>query len=73
MIPERKVTTIILPINFKNNAFKPLISWDDPAQGANPSWQFTAGATVDNTSLQIGLHTQNAEGERGVNWFVAGV
>ena len=73
MIPERQVKTVPLPINFTNKAFKPLIAWDDPAQGANPSWQFTAGATADTTSLQIGLHTQNGEGERGVNWLVAGI
>lgn len=73
IIPERQVKTIPFPINFTNKAFKPLIAWDDPAQGANPSWQFTAGATADTTSLQIGLHTQNGEGERGVNWLVAGI
>jgi len=73
MIPERQVKTVPLPINFTNKAFKPLIAWDDPAQGANPSWQFTAGATADTTSLQIGLHTQNGKGERGVNWLVAGI
>lgn len=73
IIPERQVKTIPFPINFTNKAFKPLIAWDDPAQGANPSWQFVAGATADTTSLQIGLHTQNGEGERGVNWLVAGI
>lgn len=73
MITENQVTTITLPINFSQRAFKPLISWDDPIQGANPSWQFVAGATADTTSLQIGLHTQNGEGERGVNWLVAGI
>ena len=73
IIPERQVKTIPFPINFTNKAFKPLIAWDDPAQGANPSWQFVAGATADTTSLQIGLHTQNGKGERGVNWLVAGI
>lgn len=73
IIPERQVKTIPFPINFTNKTFKPLIAWDDPAQGANPSWQFVAGATADTTSLQIGLHTQNGEGERGVNWLVAGI
>ena len=73
IIPERQVKTIPFPINFTNKVFKPLIAWDDPAQGANPSWQFVAGATADTTSLQIGLHTQNGEGERGVNWLVAGI
>lgn len=73
IIPERQVKTIPFPINFTNKVFKPLITWDDPAQGANPSWQFVAGATADTTSLQIGLHTQNGEGERGVNWLVAGI
>ena len=73
MITENQVTTITLPINFSQRAFKPLISWDDPIQGANPSWQFTAGAFADNTSLKIGLHTQNISGERGVNWLIIGL
>ena len=76
MIPERQVKTVPLPINFTNKAFKPLIAWDDPAQGANPSWQFTAGATADTTSLQIGLHTQNSVHpmlslRRAIMWLLA--
>lgn len=73
MITENQVTTIPLPINFSQRAFKPLISWDDPIQGANPLWQFTAGAFADNTSLKIGLHTQTISGERGVNWLIIGL
>lgn len=73
MVTENQVSTITLPINFAQRAFKPLISWDDPNQGANPSWQFTAGASADNTSLKVGLHTQNISGERGVNWLIMGL
>lgn len=73
MVTENQVSTITLPINFAQRAFKPLISWDDPNQGANPSWQFTAGAFADNTSLKVGLHTQNTSGERGVNWLIMGL
>jgi len=72
MIAENKVTTIPLPINFNNTAFRPLITWDDPQQACNASWQFTGGASADKSSLKIGLHTQNNTGSRGVHWFIPG-
>lgn len=72
-IPERKRTTVQLPILFNSKAFLPLISWDDSVQGANPDWNFVCGVNANTTSIIIGLHTQNSGGSRGVNWLVAGV
>lgn len=72
-VPEYQQTTKPLPINFSNQAFKPLVTWDDPQQAANKNWTFVVGASCTTTAITIGLHTQNSGGERGVNWIVLGI
>ena len=72
VIPEGKTTSVQLPTVFITRAFRPLVTWDDPTTAIKSSTIFSCGASANTSTITIGLHTENNNGGRGVNWWVIG-